>query len=85
MQSLQNLLALCLDLSLLIVLPMHEEYQMHLKKFSNVLWNDKRGHQLVTLKHIKVASTHSSFMLCQQNGMHAEWHKYYVDIKLQLN
>ena len=28
-----------------------------------VLWNDKRGHQLVPLKCIKGAPTHSSFML----------------------
>ena len=28
----------------------------------------KRGHQLVPLKCFKGAPTHSSFMLCQQNG-----------------
>ena len=46
-----------------------------------VLWNDKRGHQLVTLKCIKGASTHSSFMLSTKWCMHTECHKYYVDIK----
>ena len=34
-------------------------------KITYVLWNDKRGDQLVPLKS---GSTHSSFMLCQQNG-----------------
>ena len=32
-----------------------------------VLWNEKRGHQLVPLKHIKEAPTLPLFMLCQQN------------------
>ena len=32
-----------------------------------VLWNEKRGHQLVPLKRIKEVSTPPLFMLCQQN------------------
>ena len=52
-----------------------------------VLWNDKRGHQLVTLKCIKGASTHSSFILCQQNGtcMQNGTNTVYIYIKFQLN
>ena len=31
-----------------------------------MLWNEKRGHQLVTLKHIKRSLSPALFMLCQQ-------------------
>ena len=34
-----------------------------------VLWNEKRGHQLVPLKHIKRSLSSPLFMLCQQNGI----------------
>ena len=51
-----------------------------------VLWNDKRGHQLVPLKCMKRGS-HSLFIYAKPTKwcMHAEWHKYYVDIKFRLN
>ena len=52
-----------------------------------VLWNGKRGHQLVPLKYIKEAPTQSSLMLYQQNGacMQNGTNIYYVHIKFRLN
>ena len=46
-----------------------------------VLWNDKRGHQLVPLKHIKGAPTHPSFKLGQQNGARMQNGTNTIDMK----
>ena len=46
-----------------------------------VLWSDKRGHQLVPLKHIKGAPTHPSFKLCQQNGARMQNGMNTIDMK----
>ena len=59
---------------------------LELNKYMRCGLNDKRGHQLVPLKRIKGAPTHSIiYAMPTKLCMHAEWHKYYLDIKFRLN